>query len=142
MMAVSVLAHELGHSMNSWYADETHLGIYMSFGTFSMSVAETASNFNQALLADYMQKAYADDPNIQLALLDAIFFNFHRYFFIMPLLARFGVEEEPMGGGASAEAIEPWLPDGACVVPVEGAGHFVHMEKPRDVAREVLEFLT
>jgi pimeloyl-ACP methyl ester carboxylesterase len=59
----------------------------------------------------------------------------------LPLMALFGLVPEPMGWGASVEALGPHLPDGARVVALEDAGHFVHMEQPRRVADAVLEFL-
>ena len=92
MMGVSVLAHELGHSMHSYYADVHQPIVYQGYDAINMAVAETASNFNQALLAAHVQKSQPDDRKMQLALLDAMFFNFHRYFFIMPTLARFEFE--------------------------------------------------
>lgn len=59
----------------------------------------------------------------------------------VPLLALFGLAPDPMSWGASAPALEPWLPEGARVVALEEVGHFAHMEQPRRVADEVLEFL-
>ncbi len=59
----------------------------------------------------------------------------------VPLLALFGLVPEPMGWGASEEALAPFLPDGARVTTLEDAGHFVHMEQPQRVAEHVLEFL-
>ncbi len=60
----------------------------------------------------------------------------------VPLLSLFGLVPEPMGWGACVEAQEPWLPDGARIVALEDAGHFVHMEQPRRVAEHVLGFLS
>ena len=57
-----------------------------------MTIAETASNFNQAMLRDCLQKEKADDKQFQIAMLDEAIFNYHRYFFIMPTLARFELE--------------------------------------------------
>jgi oligoendopeptidase F len=57
-----------------------------------MAVAETASNFNQALVRAHLLQTRAGDPDFQLALIDEALFNFHRYFFIMPTLARFELE--------------------------------------------------
>ncbi len=36
----------------------------------------------------------------------------------------------------------PYLPPGAVFVPLEGVGHFVHIEQPRVVADLVLDFLS
>ncbi len=92
--AMSVLAHELGHSMHSYLTGHNQPEIYNGFGASgkSSAVAETASNFHQAMLRAYLREAKADDKNFQLALIDEAMFNFHRYFFIMPTLARFELE--------------------------------------------------
>ena len=90
LQAVSVLAHELGHAMHGYLINQTQPIVYRSMG-MSM-VAETASNFNQALLRSYLMREKVDDDSFQLALLDEAMFNFHRYFFIMPTLARFEFE--------------------------------------------------
>ncbi|MFN2141301.1 MAG: oligoendopeptidase F [Candidatus Promineifilaceae bacterium] len=92
LMAVSILAHELGHAMHSYLTDITQPHIYNDVFAISSSAAETASNFNQALLRAYLMQARADDPVFQMALIDEALFNFHRYFFIMPTLARFEFE--------------------------------------------------
>jgi oligoendopeptidase F len=87
VMGMSVLAHELGHSMHAYYADRHQPDVYS--GAYGMSVAETASNFNQALTRAYLLEARSGDKQFQIALIDEALFNFHRYFFIMPTLARF-----------------------------------------------------
>jgi len=92
LMAMSILAHELGHSMHSYLIDANQPHIYNLSGELSMTVAETASNFNQALVRAHLLNTRADDPVFQLALIDEALFNFHRYFFIMPTLARFEFE--------------------------------------------------
>ena len=51
LMAMSILAHELGHSMHGYLIDANQPHIYKGFFTLSMSVAETASNINQASFA-------------------------------------------------------------------------------------------
>lgn len=60
----------------------------------------------------------------------------------VPMLGILGTEEEPMGWGATPESVRPYLPDGAELVSIEGAGHFVHVERPKEVAERVLEFLS
>lgn len=90
LMDMSVLAHELGHSMHSYLMDTTQPDIYN--GGISSSVAETASNFNQAMTRAYLAETKANDPTFQLAMIDEALFNFHRYFYQMPTLARFEYE--------------------------------------------------
>jgi len=88
VFSLSTLAHELGHSMHSYYTRENQPYVY---GNYSLFVAEVASNFNQALVRDYLFRTQ-EDPNIQMALIEETMSNYHRYFFIMPTLARFELE--------------------------------------------------
>lgn len=88
LFSLSTLAHELGHSMHSYYSRKTQPYVYAGYGLF---VAEVASNFNQALVRDHLLKT-SPDPHLQIALIEEAMSNFHRYFFIMPNLARFELE--------------------------------------------------
>ena len=86
--SMSTLSHELGHSMHAYYASRAQPMIYYLYPSI---VAETASNFNQAMTRAYLLE---NNPNksFQIALLEEAMGNFHRYFFIMPTLARFELE--------------------------------------------------
>lgn len=88
LFSLSTLAHELGHSMHSYYSRKTQPYVYAGYGLF---VAEVASNFNQALVRDHLLKTNPD-PQLQIAIIEEAMSNFHRYFFIMPNLARFELE--------------------------------------------------
>jgi oligoendopeptidase F len=55
---MSTLAHELGHTMHSYFSNRTQPYPLASYPTF---VAEVASTFNEALLIDYMLKTIKDD---------------------------------------------------------------------------------
>lgn len=88
VFSMSTLAHELGHSMHSYFSRRSQPFIYSRYTLF---VAEVASNFNQALVRDYLLK-HNDDRDFQIAVLEEAMSNFHRYFFIMPTLARFELE--------------------------------------------------
>ena len=88
VFSLSTLAHELGHSMHSYYTRRYQPFIY---GRYSLFVAEVASNFNQAMVRDYLFKTQTD-PAFQLALIEEAMSNFHRYFFIMPTLARWELD--------------------------------------------------
>jgi oligoendopeptidase F len=88
LFSLSTLAHELGHSMHSYYTRSTQPFIY---GRYSLFVAEVASNFNQAMVRDYLFETQPD-PDFQLGLIEEAMSNFHRYFFIMPTLARWELE--------------------------------------------------
>lgn len=89
---MSVLAHELGHSMHSYFAYHNVAVIYNDYDMISSTVTETASNFNQAMLRAYLKEVKGDDPEFQIAMIDEAIFNFHRYFFTMPTLARLEYE--------------------------------------------------
>ena len=70
-----------------------------------MFVAEVASNFNQAMVRAQLF-ANNSDRNFQLALIQEAMDNIHRYFFIMPTLARFEFEVH-----TRMENDEPLTPD-------------------------------
>lgn len=88
LKGMSTLAHELGHSMHSYLAWQTQPLVYADYSLF---VAEVASNFHQAMVRAHLLKTQTD-PHTQIAILDEAMSNFHRYYFIMPLLARFELE--------------------------------------------------
>jgi len=88
LFSLSTLAHELGHSMHSYFTRATQPFVY---GNYSLFVAEVASNFNQAMVRDYLFKTQTDEA-FQLGLIEEAMANFHRYFFIMPTLARWELE--------------------------------------------------
>jgi oligoendopeptidase F len=56
---VSTLAHELGHTMHSYFSNKTQPYPTADYATF---VAEVASTFNEALLIDHMLKQIKDTP--------------------------------------------------------------------------------
>src|SRR5206468_4553170 len=83
--SMSTLAHELGHSMHSYYARRTQPYVYSNYGLFQ---AEVASNMHQALTRRHLL-ATKTDAAFQIAVIEEAMANFYRYFFIMPSLARF-----------------------------------------------------
>jgi oligoendopeptidase F len=54
---MSTLAHELGHTMHSYFSNKTQP---YPLASYSLFVAEVASTFNEALLIDYMLKTTKD----------------------------------------------------------------------------------
>lgn len=60
----------------------------------------------------------------------------------VPVLGMLGVEVELMGWATRPEHVRPFLPPDGRLIAVEGVGHFVHIERPREVADEVLEFVS
>lgn len=63
---VFTLAHELGHSLHSYFSHKHQEYHYASYPIFA---AEIASTTNELLLYDYLMKKYADDPAMQSTLL-------------------------------------------------------------------------
>ena len=59
----------------------------------------------------------------------------------MPFLGVLGLEYEEMGWGTKPEDVMGYLPPGARFVPLEGTGHFVHIEQPEVVTGLILELL-
>ncbi|MDQ6692262.1 MAG: oligoendopeptidase F [Candidatus Dormibacteraeota bacterium] len=88
IFSMSTLAHEIGHSMHSYYSRQSQPFIYARYGIFA---AEVASNFHQALVRASLLRSNPD-PNFEIAVIEEAMANFHRYFFIMPSLARFELE--------------------------------------------------
>jgi oligoendopeptidase F len=88
IFSLSTLAHELGHSMHSYYTRRTQPVIFTNYGLF---LAEVASNFNQAVVRDYLFNTLTG-RDAQINVIEEAMANFHRYFFIMPTLARFELE--------------------------------------------------
>ncbi|MGN6695407.1 MAG: alpha/beta fold hydrolase, partial [Aquihabitans sp.] len=60
----------------------------------------------------------------------------------MPVLCVLGLDIEVMGWGTLPEDVIPNLPAGARFVPLDGVGHFVHIEKPAVVAELTLELIS
>ncbi|MBI3913837.1 MAG: oligoendopeptidase F family protein [Chloroflexi bacterium] len=114
LFSMSTLAHELGHSMHKQFTNAAQPFVYSRYGIF---LAEVASNFNQALVRGYLlknasviasretakqspsgmeiasQKPLATTAeDFQIAIIEEAMANFHRYFLIMPTLARFELE--------------------------------------------------
>ena len=87
--SMSTLAHELGHSMHSYLTWKNQPFVYT---TYSLFVAEVASNFHQAMMRGHLFNTITD-KNFQISLIEeAVGGNFFRYFFQMPTLARFELE--------------------------------------------------
>jgi oligoendopeptidase F len=88
IFSMSTLAHEIGHSMHSYYSIATQPFVYQPYSLF---VAEVASNFHQALVRAHLLKT-SSDTEFQVSVIEEAMANFYRYFFVMPSLARFELE--------------------------------------------------
>ena len=127
LSSMSTLAHELGHSMHSWHTWKRQPSVYADYSIF---VAEVASNFNQAMVrASLFEKE--KDPQFQIALIEEAMDNLHRYFFIMPTLARFELEMHDRlekGGTATAEDMNELMAD----LFAEGYGGEMEIDRRRE----------
>jgi len=126
LFSLSTLAHELGHSMHSYYSRASQRFLYSRYGLF---VAEVASNFNQATVRDYLMRTQPA-PDFQIALIEEAMSNYHRYFFIMPTLARFELEvhtRAEKGAPLSADILISVLAD----LFKEGYGDEVEFDRDR-----------
>lgn len=126
VFSLSTLAHELGHSMHSYLTWQNQPILYSDYGMFP---AETASNFHQAMVRAHLLEANPD-PAFQIAVIEEAMSNFHRYFFIMPTLARFELavhQAEERGEGMSADDMIGLMAD----LFGEGYGGRVHVDRER-----------
>ena len=108
--SMSTLAHELGHSMHSYYARRTQPYVYSNYGLFQ---AEVASNMHQALTRRHLLETNKD-PDFQIAVIEEAMSNFQRYFFIMPSLARLELEiheRVERGGALTADYLNHLMAD-------------------------------
>jgi pimeloyl-ACP methyl ester carboxylesterase len=60
----------------------------------------------------------------------------------VPMLGVLGLVMEQMGWGTTPEDVLPYLPPGARLLTLPDTGHFVHIERPTEVADAILEFLS
>jgi oligoendopeptidase F len=86
--SVSTLAHELGHSVHSYYSWQTQPWVYSDY---SMFVAEVASNMNQALMGAHLLET-VDDRDFLITIIEERMGNNLRYLFTMPILAKFELD--------------------------------------------------
>ena len=124
--SVSTLAHELGHSMHSYLTWQNQPMIYTSRSLF---IDEVASNFHQAMVRAYLLDANPD-PAFQIGVIEEAMANFHRYFFIMPTLARFEFEVHERverGEGLTADDMIALMAD----LFSEGYGNEMHVDRER-----------
>src|SRR2546428_7686371 len=89
---VSTLAHELGHTMQSFLSNKTQPYPLASYPTF---VAEVASTFNESLLIDYMLRNIKDDDT-RLSLLGDYLENIKGTVFRQVQFAEFEVRMHEM----------------------------------------------
>ena len=90
---VSTLAHELGHTMHSYYSNKVQPYATANYTTF---VAEVASTFNEALLIDHVLKQIDDAPT-RLSLLGNLLEGIKSTVFRQTQFAEFELRLHEMG---------------------------------------------
>ncbi len=127
LISMSTLAHELGHSMHSWYTNRVQPAVYSDYTLF---VAEVASNFNQAMVRGHLLAQ--DSPReLQIGLIEEAMSNFHRYLFVMPILSQFEQQVHTWaeaGEAVTAERMGRLLAD----LFAHGYGPAVHVDVARN----------
>jgi oligoendopeptidase F len=127
LLGVSALAHEMGHAMHTHFTNQSQPAVYENY---TDHLGETASTFSQTLLRAYLLDERRD-PALQLeALADALTY-FHRYLFVMPLLAQFELdmhERIERGEAHSADEMSARMLD----LLREGYGPGVALDAGRD----------
>jgi len=89
---VFTIAHEMGHSLHTWFTQSNQPFVY---GDYPIFLAEVASTANEALLQDYLvKKAKTDDE--KLALMNAYLDQFNGTFFRQALFAEFELKSHEM----------------------------------------------
>jgi oligoendopeptidase F len=127
LSSLSTLAHELGHSMHSYLSRAHQPFVYSRYTLF---VAEVASNFNQALVRAHLLQQ-SQDRDFQVAVIEEAMQNFHRYLFVMPILAQFERqihERAEQGQALTADGMTGLLAD----LFRRGYGPAVAMEDARE----------
>ena len=127
MGALSTLAHELGHSMHSYLSWNKQPIVYTTYGMFA---AEVASNFHQALVRAHMLREITDRA-FRINILEEAMANYHRYFFIMPTLARFELithERVERGEALTGDTLNELCAD----LFAEGYGSELQIDRARD----------
>jgi len=126
IFSLSTLAHESGHSMHSYLSWQSQPFVYARYALFA---AEVASNFHQAMVRNYLLRTRRERA-FQIAVLEEAMSNFHRYFFIMPILARFELEiheRVERGESLTAQAMSARMAD----LFAEGYGDAVAFDRER-----------
>ena len=99
---VFTIAHELGHSMHSYYSSKTQDYVNADYSIF---VAEVASTVNEVLLLKYMLKSEAD-PAMKKFLLQYYLDMFRTTLFRQTMFAEFELKSHAMAGSGKPLTVE------------------------------------
>ncbi len=98
------LAHEMGHTLHTYYTNEAQPYIYSDYSIF---VAEVASTVNEALLMEYLLK-HTEDKNQRLYLLNYFMEQFRTTLYRQTMFAEFELkthEAVEKGEALTAESL-------------------------------------
>ncbi|MGN0984507.1 MAG: oligoendopeptidase F, partial [Gemmiger sp.] len=98
---VSTLAHEMGHSLHTWYANHTQPPQYAGYTLF---VAEVASTCNENLMIEQLLKGNLP-PQVRLSLLNQYLENFKGTVYRQTMFAEF--ERDAHAMAERGEALSP-----------------------------------
>ena len=87
------IAHEMGHSMHTWYSNENQP---FAKSHYSLFVAEVASTCNEVLLLRHLMKKYRDDPKASAYLRNQLLEEFRTTVFRQTMFAAFEKEAHSM----------------------------------------------
>ncbi|MBQ4343898.1 MAG: oligoendopeptidase F [Erysipelotrichaceae bacterium] len=99
--SVSTLAHEMGHSMHTWYSKKTQP---VQYADYTLFVAEVASTVNENLMIEQLL-AKTEDPEERLSLLNQYLENFKGTVYRQTMFAEF--EKEAHAMAERGEALDP-----------------------------------
>jgi oligoendopeptidase F len=81
-----LLNYEAGHSMHTYYSNQSQPYVYHDYTIF---VAEVASTFNEDLLSRYLLDYYKDDPKMKIYILNREIDNIRATLFRQTMFAEF-----------------------------------------------------
>ncbi|MBQ7655793.1 MAG: oligoendopeptidase F [Clostridia bacterium] len=99
------IAHELGHSMHTFYSNQAQPFVKSNYSLF---VAEVASTCNEVLLMRHLMKKHADDPKAAAFLCNQLLEEFRTTVFRQTMFAAFEKEAHAMyerGEALTSEAL-------------------------------------
>lgn len=103
--SVFTLAHELGHSLHSYFSNENQPSVYAGYSLFC---AEVASTLNERLLGQYLLE-HSDSKEEKALLLSKTLDDIRSTFYRQTMFADFEYQTHKM-----VEAGQPLLPKGLC----------------------------
>ena len=93
LLGAMTLAHELGHSMHTYYSNAAQCHAKSDYSLF---VAEVASTCNEVLLMRHLMKKYKDDPKASAFLCNQLLEEFRTTVFRQTMLAEFEKESHAL----------------------------------------------